>query len=676
MSRRSKKAWLLTSSAIVALGLAGTVVVQGAENLSRPADVSKASEKHTVPTRGTKSNSRKPKNGVSKASDGHSSSMAGPNHQPQADSAKEIAQLKQQIAQQQKQIEQLLHAMNQLQAQVFASQTPVNVGTPGKGFDSTTVASRVRPSSENEVASLAPMLLPMPTSNLDELPGDYQRVKRTIGLHEGAQERSRITSGVPISGTVAKLNPPNSSTTAVEQTAASALPGSLPAVSAVGRGQSESRGEIPESPLQFRIGTAYVTPVGFMDFTSVWRNHDAGTGIGTNFGGIPYGDVFNNNLSEVRLSMQNSRVGFRVDANVKGAHVLGYMEADFLGLSPGNAAVSSNSNSLRSRLYWVDVRKDKWEVLGGQTWSLITPGRAGISPLPGDLFYTQDMDVNYQLGLFWARIPELRLVYHPSRTVAFAVALDSPEQYVGGSAGGGLITFPAALKSTYSGELNVGTNTYSVPNVAPDVIAKVAFDPSSRIHFEVGGVERNFKLWNPTNRDTYLATGGGAFANFNFELFKGFRLLTNNFYSDGGGRYIFGQAPDLIVQADGSPSLIHASSTVSGFEYTHQNTVFYGYYGGLYIGRNVAIDENGELVGYGYAGSPTSQNRAIQEATFGFNQTIWKDPKWGALNLLGQYSYVTRNPWYIAPGQPNNASLHMVFVDLHYTLPGSAPAIK
>src|SRR5579884_3660907 len=87
-----------------------------------------------------------------------------------------------------------------------------------------------------------------------------------------------------------------------------------------------------------------------------------------------------------------------------------------------------------------------------------------------------------------------------------------------------------------------------------------------------------------------------------FELFKGFRLLTNNFYSDGGGRYIFGQAPDLIVQADGSPSLIHASSTVSGFEYTHQNTVFYGYYGGLYIGRNVAIDENGELVGYGYAG--------------------------------------------------------------------------
>ena len=76
-------------------------------------------------------------------------------------------------------------------------------------------------------------------------------------------------------------------------------------------------------------------------------------------------------------------------------------------------------------------------------------------------------------------------------------------------------------------------------------------------------------------------------------MFKGFRLLTHNFWSDGGGRYIFGQAPDLIARADGSISLIHASSTVSGFEYTNKKTMIYAYYGGLYVGRNVAIDTNG-----------------------------------------------------------------------------------
>jgi len=377
--------------------------------------------------------------------------------------------------------------------------------------------------------------------------------------------------------------------------------------------------------------------------------------------------------------MQNSRIGFRVDADVKGAHVIGYMEADFLGNNPNNVAVSSNSNTMRSRLYWVDVRKGQWEVLGGQTWSLITPSRNGISPLPGDLFFcSQLVDVNYNLGLFWGRIPELRFVYHhPSNKLAFAVALDSPDQYAGGSAGGPLITLPSALNAStaYQGELDYNQNGLNAPNVAPDVIAKLALDPSKRVHFDIGGVERNFKLYNPNNKTTYSATGGGGFLNLEVDLFKGFRLLTHNFWSDGGGRYIFGQAPDLIAHADGSISLIHASSTVSGFEYTYKKTMIYAYYGGLYVGRNVAIDTNGKPIGYGYTGAPNGQNRAIQEPTLGFNQTIWKDAKWGAVNFMGQYSYLTRSPWYIAAGQPPNASLSMVFFNLRYTLPGSAPTI-
>ncbi len=457
---------------------------------------------------------------------------------------------------------------------------------------------------------------------------------------------------------------------------ASGMPGAAPLLTApVVNPQNKPPEET--SPLRFRIGTADITPVGFMDFTSVWRSKDGGSGIGTNFASIPYGSSFQNNMSEFRLSMQNSRIGFRVDADVKGAHVIGYMESDFLGNNPLNVAVSSNSNTLRSRLYWVDVRKPQWEVMGGQNWSLITPGRAGISPLPGNLFFTQNIDVNYQLGLVWGRIPEFRFVYHPSDKVAFAVALDSPEQYVGGSAGGGLVTFPTAFLSTYlGGELNNGSTTLGVPNRAPDVVAKLALDPSKRFHFEVGGVTRQFALFNPSSKTHYSATGGGGFLNLNFELFKGFRVLTNNFWSDGGGRYIFGQAPDLIAKADGSPSLVHTGSTVSGVEYTHGNRLVYSYYGGLYVGRNVAIDTNGKPVGYGYSGSPAGQNRSVQQATLGFAQTFWKDAKYGALTFMGQYSYVTRNPWFVAPAQPKNALLNMVWFNLRYTLPGSAPATK
>ena len=32
--------------------------------------------------------------------------------------------------------------------------------------------------------------------------------------------------------------------------------------------------------------------------------------------------------------------------------------------------------------------------------------------------------------------------------------------------------------------------------------------------------------------------------------------------------------------------------------------------------------------------------------TFGFNQTIWKNPRYGALNFMGQYMYEVRDPWY------------------------------
>jgi uncharacterized coiled-coil protein SlyX len=459
--------------------------------------------------------------------------------------------------------------------------------------------------------------------------------------------------------------------------------------------QTQKTDPEPEPPLQLHIGTASITPVGFMDFTGVFHNHAAGGNIGTSFGSIPYATStsgilpYQTNLSEFRFSIQNSRIGFRTDADVKGAHVIGYMEADFLGTpSSTNVAVTSNSQLLRARLYWVDLRKGGWEIMGGQTWSLITPGRVGISPLPADVFYTQDMDVNYQAGLFWGRIPELRFVYHlPSYKAAFAVAIDSPDQYAGGSSGGSSIVLPAALATPYAGELDFSASSGGIatPSLAPDVIAKLAVDPIKRVHFEIGGVERSFKVYYPgvaatsttaaIPAATYSKEGVGGFLNLHVEIFKGFRLMTNNFWSDGGGRYIFGQAPDLVASANGSITPLHSSSTVSGFEYTNRNTLVFAYYGGILIGRDPVIDTNGKYVGYGYAGSSSSQNRTIQEATFGFNQAIWKNPRYGAVNIIGQYSYLTRDPWYVATGQPANATLNEVFIDLRYTLPGSAPTI-
>ena len=82
------------------------------------------------------------------------------------------------------------------------------------------------------------------------------------------------------------------------------------------------------------------------------------------------------------------------------------------------------------------------------------------------------------------------------------------------------------------------------------------------------------------------------------------------------------------------------------------------------------------LVGYGFRGSANSQNRSVQEITLGFNQTIWKDAKYGAINFMGQYEYLMRRPWYVALNAPKATHDNTIYFNVRYTLPGGAPAAK
>ncbi len=127
--------------------------------------------------------------------------------------------------------------------------------------------------------------------------------------------------------------------------------------------------------------------------------------------------------------------------------------------------------------------------------------------------------------------------------------------------------------------------------------------------------------------------------------------------------------------------------------------MLYGYYSGAYFGRNVAsvvttpaptsgvgtctVTTN---FGYGFnpgssvatgtavcpaapGGSANSADRALYEPTFGIVQTMWRNPSYGDLKIITQYSYVSRAPWFIASGQPGTAHTSMVYIDLRYDLP-------
>ena len=432
------------------------------------------------------------------------------------------------------------------------------------------------------------------------------------------------------------------------------------------------------SPLTVRIGHVSITPYGFLDLTTIIRDTNIGSGIATNFGGIPFSNTVSGHLSEFRFTAQNTRIGARFDAHHGGVDFLGLLETDFVGFSPGNVAVTTNSNGLRIRLGWLDVRKNKWEVLGGQSWSLLTPNRKGTSPIPADVFSTQNLDHAIQVGLTWARQPQFRVIYHANRAVTFAVSLEAAEQYGGGSAGAGEITLPALLTSSYGPQLDLGESTFTAPDLHPDVIAKVAFDPKVAgrdLHFEIAGLLSSVRFFNPQDQAKHSATGGGILVGLNYEAFKNFRLIANGFYSNGGGRYVFGLAPNVIINADGKPSLVHSASTVSGIEYqANANNLFDAYYGGAYVYRSSAIDTNGRFIGYGYPGSPLNHNRSLQQFTLGYTHTLWRDPNYGGLQLIGQYSHLVRHPWSVPLGQPSGASANFIYVSFRYLLPGTPPA--
>ncbi len=432
-------------------------------------------------------------------------------------------------------------------------------------------------------------------------------------------------------------------------------------------------------PTYLRIGNTCIVPIGFMDLTGVWRDKNSGAGIASSFGNVPYNNVTAGKLSEFRFSPQNSRVGFRWDTDWKDTHFIAYNEIDFFGTSgTSNLGVTNGAFVPRIRVFWLDVRKGRWEFLAGQSWSLLTPNRKGLSALPNDLFYSAVADSNYMAGLTWTRQPGVRVVYHPTAQVTAGISLENPDQYIGGSGGlsSAAVTLPAgsALSGVGGTQVDNTTNVLNTPNLVPDIIAKIALDPSAKFHFEVGGVARTFRIWDSASNTYSTKEGAGVLVGGNVEIFKNVRLISTNFWSDGGGRYLVGAAPDFVVRANGSISTIHAGGTVDGLEATFGNWLLYAYYGGIYIGRDTAIDANGlTKIGYGFANSSNNDNRTIQELTFGYNKTIWKDVRYGALNMLGQYEWLSRNPWAVAQGAPKSAHDSAIFLGFRYLLPGAMP---
>ena len=433
-----------------------------------------------------------------------------------------------------------------------------------------------------------------------------------------------------------------------------------------------------------KLGEAVLTPGGFVDFENIFRTTNTQSNIATSFATIPFSNTALGSTSEFRTTAQFSRLNFKIEDHFRGTDFLGYVEGDFSGNSAPNVYQSVNGLTNRLRLYFGYARRGKWVVVGGQTWSWLTPNREGIGPIPSDLAITYNEDQNLGVGVPYTRAAEFRVGYHVNDHWAIGVGIENSNQYIGN-----YVALPAgfnSIGSQFDNNANAGA-----PNLMPDILAKTTYDThllGRHFHVEATGfftgAHASVQPTGSTGFRSRTAFGGGGTIAGNYELLPNkLVFLANAFWSDGGAHFLVATGPQLVVRpnpagTDVSLSMVHAGAGSAGLEWrASEKEAFAVYYGVDYFGRNFFPDTTntthpGTVIGFGGPGSPNTNNRFIQQITFDWLLTFWKSQRFGALQYYTQYSYLSRAPWFVAPADPRNAHLSMVYAGIRYVLPSTS----
>jgi hypothetical protein len=438
----------------------------------------------------------------------------------------------------------------------------------------------------------------------------------------------------------------------------------------------------------FRVGDAVLQFGGFADLENVYRTTNTQNNIATVFAGIPFNNTAQGTVSEFRTTAQFSRLTVRVTDGFDGNTATGYVEGDFSGNNAANVYQDTSNLTSRLRLYFGMFQRGNWEVVGGQVWSWLTPNREGLGPIPSDLAITYNEDQNLGVGVPYSREAGLRGAYYFSKHWALGAGINATDQFIGG-----FVALPAAFASVatqFDNNAQIGT-----PNFFPDLHAKTAYDNAflgRHFHGELVGFFTGAHARAQPAGETFFRSrnvyGGGGSIAANYELSPHkLVLLADAFWSDGGAHYLDATGPQLVVRpnpagTDFRLSMVHAGAGSTGFEWrASPKEAFALYYAGDYYSRDFFPDTTNTahpltIIGYGGPGSPNTNNRTIQQVTFDWLRTFWKSDDHGALQYYTQYSYLTRTPWFVAPGAPKDAHLSMVYAGIRYVLPSTAGTLQ
>jgi hypothetical protein len=492
-------------------------------------------------------------------------------------------------------------------------------------------------------------------------------------------------------------------------------------------------------PTAIHVKGITITPGGFLAAETVYRNRALAADINTPFNSVSMPGASANHLSEFFGSGRQSRVSFLAEGRLKSATLRGYWEADFLSAAVTSNNNQSNSYSLRQRQAWGQAAFDNgWSLTGGQMWSLVTETKKGTDNRTEALPMT--IDPQYTVGFSWARQYGVRLAKNFGNKVWFAVSVENSQEtvtthnnasnFLFGSAGAGGGLYNSAITAcstttTTSATGVVSASTTCSPaanysfNPAPDIIAKLAFEPGFG-HYEIFGVYTDFRdrifpcedvssttfcggstTAGPNAKGAFNSSksGGGFGANARWSFAqKHVDFGLHGFGGSGVGRYGTAGLADTSVHPNGTLDLVRSLQGLSTLEFHYPKFDVYLNAGAEYAGRAADYDPvTKKYVGYG---SPqfnntgcytetgpgsggflpgglancTADTRVVIEGTAG----VWfklldgsrEKLNWGRIQFGPQYSYVTRNAWHGAgsPNEPHGID-NMVFTSFRYYLP-------
>ena len=376
-----------------------------------------------------------------------------------------------------------------------------------------------------------------------------------------------------------------------------------------------------ESPLAIHFKGITLTPGGYAEGATVWRQHALGADINTPFNSIPLSGATTAHMAEFYGSARQSRIAMLAEGKLASATLSGYIETDFL-----SAPVTANNNetdsySLRVRQAFAQAALNSgWTFTVGQMWSLVTEYRQGLDNRSEAVGLW--IDPQNHVGFSYARQFAFRVTKNLSNKAWLGFAVENAQVTTTGTLVSGQNNFIIGSQGIAGGTYNTTAN-YSF-NPMPDLVGKLAFQPGWG-HYEVFGIasdlrDRIFPCGGaitakdgvlppattcdgatfPNAKGAYNNSGfaSGIGANIRGTVAQHVELGIHFLGGNGIGRYGAAQLGDVVVRPDGVLVPVRNYQALATLEYHAKRLDIYSYVGGEYESK-VAYVVDGKGAGYG-----------------------------------------------------------------------------